>query len=88
MATLVGPKGQVVIEKPIRDALGVKPGYSAVQLVVDNHVEIRFYPPEHNESLRGVLASKRRRTVSPDEWEEALEIAHEAWAREAMEGLE
>ena len=58
MASTVGEKGHIVIEKPIRDALGIQPGFVAVQHVRDGHVEISFYPPEHNRSLRGVLPQK------------------------------
>ena len=57
MTYKVGQKGQIVIEKAIRDKLGVKPGWVAVQLLVDEHVQIHFVPPEHNESLAGLLAS-------------------------------
>jgi bifunctional DNA-binding transcriptional regulator/antitoxin component of YhaV-PrlF toxin-antitoxin module len=56
VAHRVGTKGQVVIEKAIRDALGVKPGWLAIQQVVDGHLEIHFFPPEHSESLLGILA--------------------------------
>ncbi len=62
--------GQLVIEKTIREALGVKPGWVAIEQLVDDHVEIRFYPPEHNRSLRGILARSRKRRVPPEEWEE------------------
>lgn len=82
MASTVGEKGQVVIEKPIRDALGIEPGYVAVQAVVGDHVELRFYPPEHDRSLKGILASYVRRSVSEEEWPRAKE---EAWARAARE---
>ena len=54
MAHVVGPKGQVVIEKEIRDQLGTKPGWLALQLLVDGHVEIHFVPPEHTSPLRAV----------------------------------
>ena len=54
---IVGPKGQVVIEKEIRDKLGVEPGWLAIQQLVEDHVEISFIPPEHNRSLAGILAS-------------------------------
>jgi bifunctional DNA-binding transcriptional regulator/antitoxin component of YhaV-PrlF toxin-antitoxin module len=55
MSNKVGVKGQLVIEKPLRDKLGVKPGWQAVQLLVDDHIEIHFIPPEHNTSLAGQL---------------------------------
>ena len=85
MASTVGEKGQVVIEKPIRDILGIQPGFMAVQSVRDDHVEIRFYPPEHNRSLRGVLAGQIQRTLSPQDWQRARE---EAWSHAAAESAD
>lgn len=82
MASTVGEKGQVVIEKPIRDALGIEPGYIAVQAVVGSHVELRFYPPEHGRSLKGILANHVQRSISEEEWPKAKE---EAWAQAALE---
>jgi bifunctional DNA-binding transcriptional regulator/antitoxin component of YhaV-PrlF toxin-antitoxin module len=77
MANMVGEKGQVVIEKPLREALGVQPGSVTVQTLVDDHVEIRFYPPEHNRSLRGILSKYVKRHLSTEEFREARE---KAWA--------
>lgn len=90
MAHLVGEKGQVVIEKPLRDALGVQPGFVTVQTLVDDHVEIRFFPPEHDRSLRGVLGRYVTRHVSSEELQEAGEKAWseavtEDWNRENEE---
>lgn len=82
MASTVGEKGQVVIEKPIRDALGIQPGFVAVQNLRANHVEIRFYPPEHNRSLRGVLANRIQRSIPQKDWQEAKE---EAWKQAVSE---
>ena len=77
MASTVGEKGQVVIEKPIRDALGVRPGFVAVQSLRDDRVEIRFYPPEHNRSLKGALAEFVECSIPPEEWEQARQ---DAWS--------
>lgn len=82
MGHVVGEKGQIVIEKPIREALGIEPGFIAVQAVVDDHVEIRFYPPEHRRSLRGRLARFAKRSVSEEEWAQARE---QAWATAVRE---
>ena len=82
MANLVGDNGQVVIEKPLRDALGVQPGSVAVQTLVDDHVEIRFYPPEHNRSLKGVFKKYVTRSISTEELREARE---KAWGEAAAE---
>ncbi len=80
MANLVGEKGQIVIEKPLRDALGVQPGFLTAQTLVDDHVEIRFYPPEHDRSLRGALKKYVTHALSTDELREARD---KAWEEEA-----
>jgi AbrB family looped-hinge helix DNA binding protein len=82
MANTVGTKGQVVIEKSIRERLGVEPGSLAIQRVVGDHVEIYLAPPAHRRSLKGILAPRVKRHVPPEEWDVARE---EAWAREASE---
>ena len=81
MAYTVGPKGQVVIAKEIRDRLGIGPGWVAVQRLAGDHVEIHFLPPAHNESLKGSLATYARRAVSSEEWERAREHGWDAAAR-------
>jgi AbrB family looped-hinge helix DNA binding protein len=62
----VGPKGQVVIPKEIREQLGVQSGWGAVQEVMDDHVEIYFLPPEHHRSLLGVLRPYLQRSLPTD----------------------
>jgi len=79
----VGPKGQVVIAKDLRDRLGVKPGWIALQRIVDDHVVMYFLPPPHHESLKGSLAKYvTRSTDTQQAWEQAREAAWEAVARE------
>ena len=82
MLYTVGEKGQVVIEKGIREALGVAPGSVAVQTLVADHLEIRFSPPEHNRSLKGMLAKYVQRSLAPEDWEAARE---QAWEKAAVE---
>jgi bifunctional DNA-binding transcriptional regulator/antitoxin component of YhaV-PrlF toxin-antitoxin module len=82
MSYRVGTKGQVVIDHEIREALGVAPGWLAAQRLVDDHVEIRFFPPEHDRSLLGILADAAKRRVSLEKWPEARE---RAWAEAAAE---
>jgi AbrB family looped-hinge helix DNA binding protein len=81
----VGTKGQVVIEKAIRDKLGIGPGWTAVQRLVDNKVEIRFVPPEHDRSAFGVLRQYVKRSpVTDDEMDEAF---GDAVVEEYVQGL-
>ena len=89
MANRVGPKGQVVIEKDIRDRLGVQPGWQALQMLVDGHVRIYFIPPPHNRSLAGCMAPYIQRAPGPDDeeaWDEAVGRAiAEEWAERHRE---
>ena len=63
MARVVGQKVRVVIAKEICDSLGIAPGWVALQRVLDDHVEIRFFPPDHRESLKGTLAPYLTRRI-------------------------
>ena len=83
MAGKVGPKGQVVIEKAIRDRLGVGAGWLTIQRLVNGHVELFFVPPEHNRSLAGSLAKYvKGRHISDEDWPSVKEAAWEAAVRE------
>jgi bifunctional DNA-binding transcriptional regulator/antitoxin component of YhaV-PrlF toxin-antitoxin module len=84
MSTLVGTKGQVTIEKSIRDALGVQPGWRALQRLEGDRVVIDFLPPRHRRSLAGALehATAVRLPTEP-EFQAAVEQAWEETLREA-----
>ena len=85
MATKVGTKGQVVIEKRLRDELGIEPGFVAVQRRVEDGVEIRFYPAEHSRSLKGALTDAvTRRPEEDEDWETIREQAWREAARKEM----
>ncbi|WP_456411869.1 AbrB/MazE/SpoVT family DNA-binding domain-containing protein [Oceanithermus sp.] len=75
MAYKVGPKGQVVIAKEARERLGVRPGWIAVQRLAGDHLEVYFFPPPHERSLKGHLAKKVRRSLSENELQRAREGA-------------
>jgi bifunctional DNA-binding transcriptional regulator/antitoxin component of YhaV-PrlF toxin-antitoxin module len=81
MVNKVGPKGQVVIEKEIRDRLGVEQGWLTLQHVSGDHVEVHFIPPEHRQSLKGSLAKHTKDTVQVTDWHKATE---KAWRTEAV----
>lgn len=82
MPYLVGPKGQVVVAKEIRDRLGIGPGWVAIQRLAGDHVEMRFLPPDHNESLKGSLAQYVRRESRPEDWDV---VRDRAWRHAAEE---
>jgi AbrB family looped-hinge helix DNA binding protein len=89
MANKVGPKGQVVIAKELRDRLGIEPGWITLQRLVDDHVEVYFLPPEHRRSLKGSLSRYTKVRVSPGkEWERARETAWIAAAQQRIEAPE
>lgn len=84
MGNRVGAKGQIVIDKEIRDQLGIQPGWLAIQRLVDGHLEVRFLPAAHNRSLAGVLGKRTAVRVSSNEWEAAVDGA---WQRAASDKL-
>jgi bifunctional DNA-binding transcriptional regulator/antitoxin component of YhaV-PrlF toxin-antitoxin module len=87
MSTLVGTKGQVTIEKEIRDALGVGPGWRAIQRLEGNRVVMEFLPPKHRRSLAGILTDATAvRAPTEEELQAAIEQAWEEAAQEAVEG--
>ncbi len=87
LGTSVGERGQITIEREIREQLGIKPKDLAVQRVQDGRLVVEFVrlPEPHMRSLAGILgpspAEPREpldiddavaRTVA-DEWRQALE---------------
>ena len=82
MANVLGAKGQLVIEKAIRESLGIEAGYVAVQRLVGDHVEICFYPPEHKRSLRGALARAGQPMLTTEELAAARVAAWRAAAQD------
>lgn len=83
---IVGTKGQVVIAKEIRERLGVRPGWTALQRLAGDHVEIYFLPPEHEESLKGSLSGYLKADVKPGEaWDKAREMT---WESESVDSTQ
>jgi len=67
MDRIIGTKGQVVIEKAIREKLDIEPGTRTVQKVVDDHVEIYFLPAVQKGTLKGILAPHIKNNFSREE---------------------
>lgn len=75
MATTVGERGQITIEKAIREELGVYAGDLAVQRIAGRTVVIEFVPAPHNRSLAGILRDKVRPVADDTSWEAVREMA-------------
>jgi AbrB family looped-hinge helix DNA binding protein len=54
MTMKIGPKGQVVIPKHLRDALGLRPGDEVDWALVDGALTVE--PVQSDHSMRGQLA--------------------------------
>lgn len=77
MATKVGSKGNIVIEKKIRARLGVEPGWEAIQVLREGYVGIHFLPPIQPGGSAGCLRSDGdTRLLATDEgFRKARELA-------------
>jgi len=68
MSSRVGERGQITIEKAIREDLGVYAGDQAIQRIEDGRVVIEFIPAEHRRSLAGSLRDKVTRRPPDERW--------------------
>jgi bifunctional DNA-binding transcriptional regulator/antitoxin component of YhaV-PrlF toxin-antitoxin module len=82
MASQISDRGQITIDKDVREQLGVEPGMIAYQTVVNGHLEIVFLPRPHRRSLYGVL--KDHVSGPTPETTEELESAIREAVDEAM----
>jgi len=64
----IGERGQLTIEKQIREELGVYAGDQAIQRVEDGRVVIEFVPGPHSRSLAGALRNKVQRRPKDERW--------------------
>jgi AbrB family looped-hinge helix DNA binding protein len=76
MASRVGERGQITIEKAIREELGIYAGDETVQRVEDGRIVIEVVPGRHRRSLAGSLRDKATRRPDDEAWD-ALRAA--AW---------
>lgn len=77
MSSRVGERGQITIEKAIREELGIYAGDEAVQRIEDGRIVIDVVPGRHDRSLAGAAAPHVRRQPTDESWA-ALRDA--AWA--------
>jgi AbrB family looped-hinge helix DNA binding protein len=76
MPSKVGERGQITIEKAIREELGVYAGDQAVQWIEDGHLVVTFVPAPHDRSLFGALADKiTKHPENEEDWESIIEEA-------------
>ena len=73
MTNVMGAKGQVTIAKAIRERLGIGPGWTAVQHVVGEHVELHFVAPDPDEPSDGVTDADTG-TAAAEAWLRTVEL--------------
>ena len=75
MTSRVGERGQITIEKAIREELGVYAGDEAVQRLEDGRIVIEIVPGRHRRSLAGSLRDKVGRHPEDEAWDRLHEAA-------------
>jgi AbrB family looped-hinge helix DNA binding protein len=68
MTSRVGERGQITIEKAIREQLVIYAGDEAVQRVEDGRIVIEIVPGRHRRSLAGSLQDRVGRWPSDESW--------------------
>ena len=77
MPSRVGERGQITIEKAIREELGIYAGDGAVQRIEDGRIVIDVVPGRHRRSLAGSLKDKVRRRPDDESWDALRRAASE-----------
>ena len=75
MTSRVGERGQITIEKAIREQLAIYAGDEAVQRVEDGRIVIEIVPGRHRRSLAGSLAHRVGRRPADERWETLRDAA-------------
>jgi bifunctional DNA-binding transcriptional regulator/antitoxin component of YhaV-PrlF toxin-antitoxin module len=85
LGTSVGERGQITIEKGIREKLGVRPKDIAIQHVEDGRLVVTFVKQHqpHMRSVAGILGPPPRVPDPARSWDELVE---EAAAAEYLAG--
>ena len=69
MGSKVGERGQITIEKAIREELAIYAGDETVQRVEDGRIVIEVVPGRHRRSLAGQLRDKVGRRPDDESWD-------------------
>ena len=75
MTSRVGERGQITIEKAIREELEIYAGDETIQRVEDGRIVIEVVPGRHRRSLAGSLRDKVGRKPTDETWEALREAA-------------
>ena len=75
MTSRVGERGQITIEKAIREELGIYAGDETVQRIEDGRIVIEVVPGRHRRSLAGSLKSRVGRTPDDESWDALRDAA-------------
>ncbi|HEV8281182.1 MAG TPA: AbrB/MazE/SpoVT family DNA-binding domain-containing protein [Candidatus Limnocylindrales bacterium] len=78
MTSRVGERGQITIEKAIRDELAIYAGDVTVQRVEDGRIVIEVIPGRHRRSLAGALKGRTKRQPADESWEALRRASWEA----------
>lgn len=77
MTSRVGERGQITIEKAIREELAIYAGDEAVQRVEGGRIVIEVIPGRHRRSLAGTLRDKVGRRPADESWDALRQAAWE-----------
>jgi AbrB family looped-hinge helix DNA binding protein len=75
MGSRVGERGQITIEKAIRDELAIYAGDETVQRIEDGRIVIEVVPGRHRRSLAGTLRDKVGRVPVDEAWDALRDAA-------------
>lgn len=75
MGSKVGERGQITIEKAIREELAIYAGDETVQRIEDGRIVIEVVPGRHRRSLAGLLRDKVGRVPDDEAWDALRDAA-------------
>ncbi len=75
MSSRVGERGQITIEKAIREELAIYAGDETIQRVEGGRIVIEVVPGRHRRSLAGSLHEKTTRQPKDETWSALREAA-------------